>query len=122
MVQNPPNSAITDNVFASQAGSSLDIELRRVPSDEEIELICAAAEETARGFLLSRISLKKVEDLNLSVEAVGDKPLSLTVEVAVETNLEDPELDTIINSATDAAFAAAEEKVRELNLCNVSNK
>ena len=63
----------------------MDIELRRVPSDEEIELICAAAEETARDFLLSRISLKKVEDLNLSVEAVGDKPLSLTVEVAVET-------------------------------------
>ena len=99
----------------------MNIELRRVPTDEEIELICAAAEETARTFILSKISLKKVEDLNLSVEALGDKPLSLTVEVGVETDIEDPELRTIIDSAADAAFAAAEAKVRELNLCEASN-
>jgi len=99
----------------------VNIELRRAPTDEEIELICAAAEETARKFILSKISLKKVEDLNLSVEALGDKPLSLTVEVGVETDIENPELGTIIDNATDAAFAAAEAKVRELNLCEVSS-
>jgi len=99
----------------------VDIELRRAPTDEELELICAAAEETARKFILSKISLKKVEDLNLSVEALGDKPLSLTVEVGVETDSEDPELRTIIDSAADAALAAAEAKVRELNLCEASN-
>ena len=99
----------------------MNIELRRAPTDEEIELICAAAEETARKFILSKISLKKVEDLNLSVEALGDKPLSLTVEVGVEIDSEDPELRTIIDSAADAALAAAEAKVRELNLCEASN-
>jgi len=99
----------------------VNIELRRTPTDEEIELICAAAEETARKFILSKIPLKKVEDLNLSVEALGDKPLSLTVEVGVETDIEDPELRTIIDSAADTAFAAAEAKVRELNLCETSN-
>jgi hypothetical protein len=99
----------------------VNIELGRAPTDEEIELICAAAEETARKFILSKISLKKVEDLNLSIEALGDKPLSLTVEVAVETDIENPELGTIIDNATDAAFAAAEAKVRELNLCEASS-
>ena len=99
----------------------MDIELRRAPTDEELELICAAAEETARKFILSKIALKKVEDLNLSVEALGDKPLSLTVEVGVETDTEDSELRTIIDSAADAALAAAEAKVRELNLCEASN-
>jgi len=99
----------------------VDIELRRAPTDEELELICAAAEETARKFILSKISLKKVEDLNLSVEALGDKPLSLTVEVGVESDIENPELVTIIDNATDAAFAAAEAKVRELNLCEASS-
>jgi GGDEF domain-containing protein len=98
----------------------VDIELRRAPTDEELELICAAAEETARKFILSKIALKKVEDLNLSVEALGDKPLSLTVEVGVETDTEDSELRTIIDSAADAALAAAEAKVRELNLCEAS--
>ena len=99
----------------------MNIELRRAPTDEELELICAAAEETARKFILSKIPMKKVEDLNLSVEALGDKPLSLTVEVGVEVDSEDPELRTIIDSAADAALAAAEAKVRELNLCEASN-
>ena len=99
----------------------MDIELRRAPTDEEIELICTAAEEAARRSILFKIPVQKVEDLNLSIEALGDKPLSLTIEVAVETDLEDPELGTIIDSATDAAFAAAEAKVRELDLCDTSN-
>jgi hypothetical protein len=99
----------------------VDIELRRALTDEEMESICAAAEEAARKFILSKISLKKLEDLDLSIEAVGDKPLSVTVEVAVETDLGDAELKTIIDDATDAAFAAAEAKVRELGLCDTSS-
>ena len=99
----------------------MDIQLRRVPTDEEVELICTAAEEAARKFILSKISLKKLDDLDLSVEGVGDKPLSVTVQIAIESELEDPELGTIIDKATDAAFVAAETKVRELNLCDTSS-
>lgn len=99
----------------------MDIELRRAPTDDEIESICSAAEEAARKFILSKISLKKLEDLDLSVEGAGDKPLSVTVEIAIQTELEDPELNTIIDNATEAAFAAAEAKVRELNLCDTSS-
>lgn len=99
----------------------MDFELRRTPTDEEIESICNAAEEAARKLVLSKISLKKLEDLNLSIEAVGDKPLSVTVEIAVETELDGIELDMIIDRAADAAFAAAESKARELGLCDVSS-
>jgi len=99
----------------------VSIELRRAPSDEEIETICAAAEEGARRFILSKIPLKKLEDLNLVVEAVGDKPLSLSVEISLERQLEDHDLHTTIDGATDAAFTAAEAKVRELGLCEVSS-
>ena len=99
----------------------MSIELRRAPSDEEIETICAAAEEGARRFILSKIPLKKLEDLNLVVEAVGDKPLSLSVEISLERQLEDHDLHTTIDGATDAAFTAAEAKVRELGLCEVSS-
>ena len=99
----------------------MEIELRRVPTDEEVELICSAAEEAARKLILSKISLKKLDDLDLSVEGVGDKPLSVTVEIAIDTELDDPGLGRIIDEATDAAFAAAEVKVRELKLCDTSN-
>jgi hypothetical protein len=99
----------------------VNIGLRRPPNDDEIEAICSAAEEAARKLILSRISLKRVEDLNLSVEAVGDKPLSLNIEISLDTNLEDPNLDRIVDEATDAAFAGAEAKIRELDLCEVSS-
>jgi hypothetical protein len=100
----------------------VSIKLRRALTDEEIEAICTAAEEAARRSILSKISLKKVEDLNLTVEAEGDKPVSLTVEVGVETDIEDSILRATIDDATDAAFAAAESKVRELGLCDTSHE
>ena len=99
----------------------MDVELRRAPTEDEIEAICTAAEEAARRYILSKLSLKKLEDLSLAVEAVGDKPLSLNVEIAVETEVDDPNLRATIDEATDAAFAAADAKVRELNLCDASS-
>jgi hypothetical protein len=99
----------------------VSIQLRRAPTDEEIETICTAAEEAARNFVLSKVSLKKLDDLSLSIEAVGDKPLSLSVELAVELDSDNPQISRIIDEATDAAFSAAEEKVRELGLCEASN-
>lgn len=98
----------------------MSIQLCRAPTDDEIEEICTAAEEAARRLILSKIALKKVADLDLVVEAEGDKPLSLSVEVAVETELEDSALDQIIDEATDAAFAAAEARARELGLCEMA--
>jgi len=98
----------------------VSIELRTSPNDDEIEAICSAAEEAARRFILSKISLKDLEDLHVSVEAIGDKPLSLSIEIAVDTGQEDGRLSTVVDEATDTAFAAADAKARELNLCVVS--
>jgi len=100
----------------------VNIELRRVPTDNEIEAICTAAEEAARKVILSNISLKEIHDLNVAVEATGDKPLSLSVDVAVDAEVKGPDLAAMIDRATDAAIAAADAKVRELDLCDLSSK
>jgi hypothetical protein len=95
----------------------MSIELKRRPTTEEVEQICTAAEESARKHLLSRISLKRVSDLNVMVEAVGDKPLLLSVDVAVELMSKDRNLQDLVGEATSLAFSAAEAKARELDLC-----
>jgi hypothetical protein len=95
----------------------MSIELKRRPTTEEVEQICTAAEEAARKHLLSRISLKRVSDLDVMVEAVGDKPLLLSVDVAVELMSEDRNLQDLVGEATSLAFSAAEAKARELDLC-----
>lgn len=99
----------------------MSIQLRRAPKDDEIEAICSAAEEAAMRYILSKISLKRLEDLNLAVEAIGDKPLSLNIEISVEAELEDPSLEMTIEKATETAIAAADAKVRELDLCDISS-
>jgi len=95
----------------------LSISLKKVPTTEEIEEICIAAEEAARSSLLGKIPAKRLEDLNILVEAVGSKPLSLTVEVSAESLMADDDLNSLVQEATNAAFKAAEDKVRELGLC-----
>jgi len=93
------------------------IELIRKPTQEEVEQICMAAEEAARTELFSKVSLKRMSDLDVTVEAIGDKPLILNVDVGVELLFDDENLQTFVDKATDAAFLAAELKARELNLC-----
>ena len=98
----------------------MDIELRRKPTEDETEEICVAAEEAARRILFSKIPVKRVSDLDVTVEAVGDKPLVIAVEVGVELLIGNENLQYLVDNATAAAFSAAEAKVRELRLCEDS--
>jgi len=95
----------------------MSVELRRTPTADEVEQICTAAEEAARKYLLSKVPLKQMSDLDVMVEAVGDKPLSLSVDVAIELLSGDQGLQDLVGEATKAAFSAAEAKARELDLC-----
>ena len=76
-----------------------------------------AAEEAARRHLLSRAPLKRLSDLDVTVDAVGDKPLVINIEVAIELQSGNQDLQPLVDEATDLAFSAAEEKVRELKVC-----
>jgi len=93
------------------------VELTRKPTDEEIEQVCLAAQEAARNHLLSKVPLKRVSDIDVTVEAIGDKPLTLFVDVAVELESGSEDMEPLVDQATDIAFEAAERKARDLNLC-----
>jgi hypothetical protein len=95
----------------------MSITFARKPTTEEVEQICEAAQEAARKHLLSEVSVKQVSDLDVTIEAVGDKPLVVSVDVAIELTSGNQDLDRLVDEATDIAFSAAEAKARELNLC-----
>ena len=100
----------------------MTIELIRTPTENEIEQMCTAAQEAARKHLMSKVSLKRISDLDVTVEALGDKPLLLFVDVAIELTSGDEDMAPLVDEATDLAFSAAEAKARELNLClNIAN-
>ncbi|MGA2627036.1 MAG: DUF3194 domain-containing protein [Candidatus Bathyarchaeia archaeon] len=95
----------------------MTIELIRAPTDEEIEQMCLAAEDAARKHLMSKIPLKRLSDLDVMIEAIGDKPLMLSVDIAIELASGNDDVDPLVDDATDLAFSAAEAKARELKLC-----
>lgn len=95
----------------------MSIELIRELTTEEVEQICTAAEEAARKHLLSRVPLKRISELDVTVDAVGDKPLVVNIDVAIELAGSNQDLQGLVDEATDLAFSAGEAKARELKLC-----
>lgn len=85
-------------------------------SSEQIEELCLIAEKAAREYVLSKVSQKRIEELNISVETEGTKPVRLNVEVNVSLSplMKDFHVQRLADEAVKEAFASAEKFLREL--------
>jgi len=85
---------------------------------EQIEELCSLAEEAAREYILSRVSPKRVETLNISadVETEEGKPLTLTVEVELTLSpiIKNFDAQRLADEAVKKAFSAAEKYLEGL--------
>ena len=82
---------------------------------EQIEDLCSIAEEVAREHILSKVSPKRIETLNISVEAEGTKPVTLTVEIdiALSPLMKDFDVQKLVDEAVAEAFTFAKKYLRE---------
>ena len=83
---------------------------------EQIEALCLTAENAARKHILSKVSSKMVEELNVSVEADGAKPVNLTVEIdlSLSPQTKDLDLDKLVDEAVKEALKVSENYLRKL--------
>ena len=83
---------------------------------EQIETLCSTAEDAARKHILSKVSLKMVEKLNISVEVEGTKPVNVTVEVdlVLSPKMKDFDANALANDAVKKALEAIEIYLRKL--------
>ena len=83
---------------------------------EQVEALCSNAENAARKYVLSKVPLKMVEKINISVEAEGTKPLNLTVDVdlALVQQEKDIDLKKLVDEAVKEALKASENYLRKL--------
>ena len=83
---------------------------------EQIETLCSTAEDAARKYILSKVSLKMVEKLDISVEVEGTKPVNVTVEVdlALSPKMKDFDANVLANDAVKKALEASETYLRKL--------
>jgi hypothetical protein len=85
-------------------------------TNEQTETLCAVAEEAARKHVLSKVSSKKVDRLNVCAEVEGSKPVRLTVDVDIElaSSAKEVKGERLVDEAVAAAFRAAKKYLREL--------
>jgi hypothetical protein len=85
-------------------------------TNEQVEALCSNAEDTARKYILSKVPMKKVEKLDISVEAEGAKPLNLTVDVDFELSQQEKDIDVkkLVDEAVKEALEASENYLRNL--------
>jgi hypothetical protein len=82
---------------------------------EQIETLCSTAENAARKYVLSKVSSKMVDRLDISVEAVGSKPVNVTVEIdlALSPQAKGIDAQTLVKEAVNEAHIASEKYLRK---------
>jgi hypothetical protein len=85
-------------------------------STEQIEALCATAEDTTRKYVLSKVTSKMVDRLDISVEAEGSKPVKVTVEInlVLAPEAKDMDAEALVRKATGKAHKAVENYLRKL--------
>jgi hypothetical protein len=83
---------------------------------EQIETLCSKAEKAARKYVLSKVSSKMVDRLDISVEAAGSKPVNVTVEVnlVLTSQAEGVDAEALVKEATNEAHKASENYLRKI--------
>ena len=82
---------------------------------EQIEELCERAEQAARDYVLSKVSIGKLTILDVLVSAEGTKPLTVEVDVSVVLSplMKDFDVEALTKEARNRAFAIIEEYMRE---------
>ena len=85
-------------------------------SIEQVAELCEMAEQAAREYVLSKVSTGRIVNLDVSVDAEGTKPVTITVDVSVDLSplMKDFDVEALTNEATKQAFVHIEEYLREL--------
>ena len=83
---------------------------------QQVEELCEIAETAARSYISSKIPLKRVSTLNITVDTEGTKPVTMNVDIELELQPSMKGYDTkrLANKATQQAFASIEKHLRKI--------
>ena len=83
---------------------------------EQIETLCSTAEEASRRNVISKVSHKDIDRLDISVEADGSKPVNVIVEINLELSPQAKNVDTdaLVAEAVNEAHKTIENFLRKI--------
>jgi hypothetical protein len=83
---------------------------------EQTELLCQTAEEAAKKHILSKVSAKDLDRLDIAVEVEGTKPVEVTVEIdlLLLPKAKGVDAEALVKSAVEEAHRATESFLRKI--------
>jgi hypothetical protein len=78
--------------------------------------LCSIAEDAARKFVLSKVSAKMVDRLDIAVEASGSKQINVSVEIdlVLSSQAKDVDAERLAKEAVSEAHKSSENYLRKI--------
>jgi len=86
-------------------------------TEDQMQILSEIAEKAAREHVLSKVPQRKILTLDITVETVGSKPVTVSVDVDLTLSplMRTANAEKLANEATEKAFEAVEQCLRELS-------
>jgi len=83
---------------------------------EQVEKLCEMGEKAAREYILSKVPLRKISDLDVTLEIRGLKPITVNVDLKIELFplMKGYDVQKLADEAKEKAFSTVEEYLRKL--------
>ncbi len=85
-------------------------------TDDQMQRLSEIAEKTARDYILSQIPQRRIPTLDITVEIVGSKPVTISIDIDLVLSplMKTHNSKKLVSEATEKAFEAIEQYLREL--------
>lgn len=85
-------------------------------TEDQMQTLSEMAEEAARNYILSSVPQKQISLLNIVIEAVGSKPVTIAIDVdlRLSQSVKNVKTEDVVHQAAGKALEAVERCLRDL--------
>jgi len=88
-------------------------------SFKQVVTVCEIAEVAARSYILSKVSERKISDLEIAIDVSASKLLTVKADILTLSQLAQKVDVDLVTEAVNTAIKAAEGKLREMAACKL---
>jgi len=83
---------------------------------KQLTKLCEIGEKAAREHVLSKVSSRKISELNISIDTEGTRPVTVNIdlEISLSPLMKGYDVEKLAKEATEKAFASIKEYLSEL--------
>lgn len=83
---------------------------------EQVEKLCEIGEKAARDYITSKISVRRISALDITIDVEGARPVTVNVEIEIVLSplMKGYDVNRLVDEAKQRAFNAIEDYLRDI--------